>query len=54
MASGEMDEAVRLAREAVDVIAERPSLQNEAHAHEVLGALLAQAGDAAGSTAEAA
>ena len=53
MSSGETGMALRLGREAVEVLTNVDSLQNLAHAHEVLGDLLAEAGDAAGFTVEA-
>jgi Flp pilus assembly protein TadD len=51
LAAGDVESALDSAREAVDLLAGVQSLQNEARAHEVLGDLLAQSGDAAGSTA---
>ena len=52
MSAGETEMALRLGREAVEVLTNVNSLQNLAHAHEVLGDLLAEAGDAAGFTVE--
>jgi class 3 adenylate cyclase len=52
MADGDVSLAMELAREAVDTLAGVDAIQNEAKARELLGDLLAQAGDAAGSAAE--
>ncbi len=52
MADGDAEVALRLAREAVDLLANVEALQNEARAHEVLGDLLALTGDIVSSNAE--
>jgi Flp pilus assembly protein TadD len=52
MAAGDLELALHNAREAIDVLANVHALQNEARAHEVLGDLLAQAGDSPDSRAE--
>ena len=52
MAAGDMESALGNARRAIDVLENIQAIQNEARAHEVLGDLLAQTGDAAGSTTE--
>ena len=52
MAAGDEKLALDQAREAVELLANVHALQGEARAHEVLGDLLAQAGDTAESTAE--
>jgi predicted negative regulator of RcsB-dependent stress response len=49
MARGEVESAVALALEAVEVQTGVEALQNEARANETLGNLLAAAGDSAGS-----
>jgi tetratricopeptide (TPR) repeat protein len=52
MSAGETQQALDHAREAVDVLANVHALQNEARAREVLGELMAQAGDVHGARVE--
>ena len=52
MADGDLDQALRLGREAIEALEGLGAVQNEARAHEVLGDLLAQAGDTRGATME--
>jgi class 3 adenylate cyclase/tetratricopeptide (TPR) repeat protein len=52
IAGGDAQTALKQAREAVDLLAKIQAPQGEARAHEVLGSLLADTGDATGSRAE--
>ena len=52
MAAGNAEIALKQAREAVDLLADIQATQGEARAHELLGDLLSETGDAAGARVE--